>query len=57
MTRQRIHGRRFSDEQTLREETAARSAEINTSQRGVDCQMKIDDAANKLKSIYPRPLM
>jgi len=56
LTRQCVHGRRFPDEQTLREETAAWSAETNSTQRGVDWQMKIDDARIKLKSIYPRSL-
>ncbi len=40
--------------ETLREETAAWSADVNASQRGVDWQMKIDDARCKLKSVYPK---
>jgi hypothetical protein len=56
LTRQCVDGRRFPDEQTLREETAAWSTEVNSTQRGVDWQMKIDDARIKLKSVYPRSL-
>lgn len=57
LTRQCVEGRRFPDEQTLREETTAWSTEVNSTQRGVDWQMKIDDARIKLKSVYPRSLM
>jgi hypothetical protein len=57
LTRQCVEGRRFPDEQALREETTAWSTEVNAMQRGVDWQMKIDDARIKLKSVYPRSLM
>ena len=53
LTRQCVSGRRFGDIQTLRDETTAWSIDVNSSQRGVDWQMKIDDARCKLKSIYP----
>lgn len=53
LTRQCVSGRRFADIQTLRDETSAWSTDVNSSQRGVDWQMKIDDARCKLKSIYP----
>ena len=43
----------FGDIETLREETAAWSSDVNASQRGVDWQMKLDDARCKLKSAYP----
>jgi hypothetical protein len=56
LTGQCVDGRRFPDEQTLREETAAWSTEVNSTQRGVDWQMKIDDARIRLKSVYPRSL-
>ena len=56
LTRQCVDGRRFPDEQTLREETVAWSTEVNSTQRGVDWQMKINDARIKLKSVYPRSL-
>lgn len=54
MTRQCIHGRRIGDIETLRDETAAWATDVNTTQRGVDWQMKIDDARTKLKSVYPK---
>ena len=53
MTRQCVKDRRFGDIGTLREETAAWSSDVNATQRGVDWQMKIDDARCKLKSVYP----
>ncbi len=46
-------GRRVGDIETLRKETAAWSADVNSSQRGVDRQMKITDARCKLKHIHP----
>ena len=52
MTRQCVTGRRFGDIETLRSETAAWSSDVNSTQRGVDWQMKIDDARCKLKSVY-----
>lgn len=57
LTRQCVSGRRFPDIETLQRETAAWSADVNSTQRGVDWQMKIDDARIKLKSVYPRSLM
>ena len=54
LTRQCVSGRRFADIQTLQEETSAWSTDVNSSQRGVDWQMKIDDARHKLKSVYPK---
>ena len=53
MTRQCVTGRRFNDVPMLRQETAAWSSDINNTQRGVDWQMKINDARSKLKSVYP----
>ena len=53
LTRQCVSDRRFADVATLREETAAWSTDVNATQRGVDWQMKIDDARTKLKSVYP----
>lgn len=57
LTRQCVSGRRFPDIKTLQTETAAWSEDVNATQRGVDWQMKIDDARIKLKSVYPRSLM
>jgi hypothetical protein len=54
MTRQCIEGRRFPDIDTLRAETAAWFSDINHTQRGVDWQMRIDDARCKLASVYPK---
>ena len=53
LTRQCVADQRFADIPTLREETAAWSTDVTATQRGVDWQMKIDDARTKLKSVYP----
>ena len=54
LTRQCVSGRRFGDIDTLREETAAWSTDVNSTQCGVDWHMKIDDARYKLTSVYPK---
>ena len=54
LTRQCVAGRRFANIETLRHETSAWSTDVNRTQRGVDWQMKIDDARSKLTSIYPK---
>ena len=54
MTRQCVAGRRFGDTRSLRAETKAWSTYVNSSQRGVDWQMRIDDARCKLASVYPK---
>ena len=54
LTRQCIGVQRIGDLRTLRDRIAAWSKEINKAQRGVDWQMKIDDARCKLKSVYPK---
>jgi hypothetical protein len=54
LTRQCIDSRRFEDIKILHEETVAWSMDVNQRQRGVDWQMKIDDARCKLTSIYPK---
>jgi hypothetical protein len=54
LTRQCLANRRIPDLETLLEEIAAWSADVNATQRGVDWQMRIDDARCKLKSIYPK---
>ena len=53
LTRQCIADRRIGELETLREEIAAWSANVNTTQRGVEWQMKVDDARCKLISVYP----
>jgi hypothetical protein len=54
MTRQCVGGRRFGTIETLREETSAWSSDVNGRQKGVDWQMKVDDARIKLASVYPK---
>jgi hypothetical protein len=54
MTRQCIGGQRIGDIETLRDRIATWSRDVNKTQRGVDWQMKIDDARCKLKSVYPK---
>ena len=54
LTRQCIAGRRIGALAELEAEIAAWSMDVNTMQRGVDWQMKIDDARCKLKSVYPQ---
>ena len=50
----RIAGRRIGELAELKDEIAAWSTDVNRTQRGVDWQMKIDDARCKLKSVYPQ---
>lgn len=54
LTRQCIGGHRIGDLKILRDRIAAWSKDVNKIQRGVDWQMKIDDARCKLKSVYPK---
>ena len=54
LTRQCVRNRRFPDVATLRDETSAWCTAVNETQRGVDWQMKIDDARIKRTSIYPK---
>ena len=54
LTRQCVAGRRFGDITTLRQEAAAWSTAINATQRGIDWQMKVQEARCKLKSVYPK---
>jgi len=57
MTRQCLHGRRIGELSLLQEEIGAWSLDVTSTQRGVDWQMKIDDARSKLKSVYPKILV
>ena len=57
MTRQCLKGRRIGELDLLQKEIAAWSVDLTNSQRGVDWQMKIDDARSKLKSVYPKILL
>ena len=54
MTRHCVSGRRFETIEILRGEIAAWSTDTNHTQRGVDWQMKVEDARCKLVSIYPQ---
>ena len=53
MTRQCLKDRRIGELDRLRQEIGAWSTDVNNTQRGVDWQMKTEDARCKLKSIYP----
>lgn len=57
MTRQCLRDRRMGKIEVLREEINAWSVDVTDAQRGVDWQMKIDDARCKLKSVYPKILI
>jgi DDE superfamily endonuclease len=57
MTRQCLRSRRIGEIEELCEEINAWSVDVTEAQRGVDWQMKIDDARNKLKSVYPKILV
>lgn len=53
LTRQCLSDRRIGDVITLNEQVQAWSEDVNSTQKGVNWQMKIDDARAKLKSLYP----
>jgi hypothetical protein len=53
LTRQGVADRRCGDVARLREDTKVWSDASNATQRGVDWQMKIDEARTKRKSVYP----
>ena len=52
-TRQRISGRRFETIEAMQEESTAWSWATNATERGVDWQFTVDDAHQKLRSLYP----
>ena len=54
LTRQCLRGRRIGDLGELHGQVSAWSTDVNGTQRGVDWQMKVDDARCKLKSVYPK---
>ena len=54
LTRQCLNGRRIAELILLQEEIGAWSIDVTNAQRGVDWQMKIEDARCKLKSVYPK---
>ena len=57
LTRQCVKGRRFGTLDELRAVTTAWQTDVNRRQRGVDWQFRIDDARQKLKSLYPNSLL
>jgi len=57
MTRQCLDGRRIGELPLLQQEIGAWSVDVTSTQRGVDWQMKIDEARSKLKSVYPKTLV
>ena len=57
MTRQCLRGRRIGDLGGLHDGVSAWSTDVNGTQRGVDWQMKVDDARYELKSVYPNNIM
>jgi hypothetical protein len=54
MTRQCVQDRRFGDIDILRKQTEAWASITNAKQRGVDWQFTVNDARQKLRSIYPK---
>lgn len=54
LTRQCLHNRRIGELQVLATEVEAWSKDINSTQRGVNWQMKVDEARIKLKTVYPK---
>jgi hypothetical protein len=54
LTRRCVSGRRFGALAKLQSELAAWSTDVNTTQRGVDWQITVNDALGKPKSLYPK---
>lgn len=54
MTSQCLSGRRIGTAEKLHEEIGAWSIDVTNTQRGVEWQMKIDDARCKLITVYPK---
>jgi hypothetical protein len=57
LTRQCLKGQRLGDIDLMRAETTAWHQASNEKQRGVDWHFRIDDARQKLKSLYPKILI
>lgn len=53
MTRQSLHGHRFATIKAIQSRLTAWTTATNRKQRGVDWQFSVDDARQKLKSLYP----
>lgn len=54
LTSQCLRDRRIGDVETLHDEIVAWSADVTSTQRGIQWQMEIDDARYKLTSVYPK---
>jgi DDE superfamily endonuclease len=54
MTRQSMHGHRFSTAESIQSQVSAWANATNTKQRGVDWQFTVEDARTKLKHLYPQ---
>ncbi len=54
MTSQCLKDRRIGQVETLHDEIGAWSTDVTRTQRGVEWQMRIDDARCKLISVYPK---
>lgn len=54
LTRQCVQGRRFETIEKLRNEVAAWAAHCNAKQKGVQWQLKVENARIKLHSLYPK---
>ncbi len=54
--RQCLDGRRIGELKTLSDEIKTWSGGVNSTQKGVDWQMKAGDAIVKLKAVYPKIL-
>lgn len=54
MTRQAMHGRRFSTAKAIQEQVSAWADATNERQRGVDWQFTVENARIKLKHLYPK---
>ena len=57
LTSQCLSDRRIGELIELQEEIGAWSIDVTSTQRGVDWQMRIDDARSKLTSVYPNILV
>jgi hypothetical protein len=57
MTRQCLSDRQIGELNELQDEIGAWSIDVTSTQRGVDWQMKIDDARCKLLTVYPKILV
>ncbi|MDE0626380.1 MAG: hypothetical protein OXH99_08280 [Bryobacterales bacterium] len=57
MTRQCLRVHRIGSLNELRTQTAAWSTDVSARQRGVERQMRIDDARCKLQAVYPRVIL